>query len=497
VSGEPGQARVPPLSQASAERASGSEVLPEIAGYQILEELPRGGQAVVYKAIRKSTGQRVALKVLPAAQLSSAVARRQFEREVELSQSLSHPNIVAILDSGLAHGQYYFAMEYIRGLTLDRYLRTRPLSLSETMRLFSVICDAVTGAHQRGVMHRDLKPSNILIDDQGQPHVVDFGLAKATGPLGWDPRDAAAPTLTGQIKGTLAYMAPEQALGPPERVDVRADVYSLGVILYQSVLGRLPYETSGTALEVLDAIRSADLVRPRQVVARLDRDVEAILLKALAKDPAQRYQSAAELRHDVECWLKGLPIVARSVSALYLLKKVALRHRYAATVLGLVALTVLGFSAFSFNLYRGWQRAETQIAQVTGQLAAQTRLRSSLSQQAVLLHMLDLWQAGRDQEAGFAGQALAAGTPERLAADLVLDGRPWLDKMELARSTPPLGSRPFILGFLDGERLLKEGLRQQARQAFQACLSAPGQEGEELLRIRVHMRLLEMEGRRP
>jgi predicted Ser/Thr protein kinase len=497
VNGEAGQARFPPLSQASAERASGSEVLPEIEGYQILEELPRGGQAVVYKAIRRSTGERVALKVLPGAQVSSAAARRQFEREVELAQSLHHPNIVAILDSGLAQGQYYFAMEYIRGLTLDRYRETRPLSLTEGMRLFSMICDAVTGAHQRGVMHRDLKPSNILIDDQGQPHVVDFGLAKATGPLGWDPRDAAAPTLTGQIKGTLAYMAPEQAVGPPERVDVRADVYSLGVILYESVLGRLPYATSGTALELLDAIRSAEPVRPRQVLSRLDRDVEAILLKDLAKDPAQRYQSAAELRYDVDCWLKGLPIVARSVSTLYLLKKVMLRHRYAATVLGLVALTVLGFSVFSYHLYGVWRQAEARTAQVTGQLAAQTRLRSSLTQQALLLHVLDLWQAGRDQEAGFTGQALAAGTPERLAADLVLDGRPWPGKMEQARSMLPLPSRAFILGFLDGEHLLKEGLRSEARQAFQACLSTAGQEGEELLRMRVRMRLLELEGQRP
>jgi hypothetical protein len=225
--------------------------------------------------------------------------------------------------------------------------------------------------------------------------------------------------------------------------------------------------------------------------------VEAILLKALAKDPAQRYQSAAEFRHDVDCWLKGLPIVARSVSTLYLLEKMALRHKYAATVLGLVALTVLGFSAFSYHLYGAWRQAETRTAQVTGQLAEQTRLRSSLTQQALFLHVLDLWQAGRDQEAGFTCQALAAGTPERLAADLIMDGRPWPDKMERARIAPPLRSRSFILGFLDGERLLKEGLRPQARQAFQACLAVPSGEGEELLRMRIRTRLLELEGRTP
>ena len=288
---------------------------------------------MVYKAIDKATGKRVALKVLPVALVSSASARRHFEREVELARQLSHPNIVAILDSGITRGQYYFAMDYIRGQTLDRYVAAQVLS------------------------------SNILIDEHGQPHVVDFGLAKAAWPLGLDSKETVVPTLTGEIKGTVAYMAPEQAFGPPDRVDVRADVYALGVVLYQMALGRFPYDVSGTALEVLDTIRSSDPLRPRKVRPRFDSDVEAILLKALAKDPAQRYQSAAELQHDVDCWLNGLPIVAKSVSFLYLLRKLIARHKYAASVAGLLAVTVLGFLGFSFNLYRWWQRAESQAAE--------------------------------------------------------------------------------------------------------------------------------------
>jgi len=486
-----GQQGFPTLSQASAREPPSSAALPEIEGYQILEELPRGGQAVVYKAICKATGARVALKVLPVALMSSASARGHFEREVELAQQLSHPNIVAILESGITRGQYYFAMEYIRGQTLDRYQAAQGLSLRDAMRLFSTICDAVTGAHQRGVIHRDLKPSNILIDEQGQPHIVDFGLAKAAWPMGLDSRETVVPTLTGEIKGTVAYMAPEQAFGPPDRVDVRADVYALGVVLYQMVLGRFPYDVSGTALEVLNTIRSSDPLRPRKVLRRFDSDVEAILLKALAKDPAQRYQSAAELRHDVDCWLDGRPIVAKSVSSLYLLKKMVLRHRYAATVAGLLAVTVLGFSGLSYNMYWWWQRAEAQTSEVRGQLAEQTRLRSSLTQQAVFLHVLDLWHAGQVQEAAIACQGLAQGTQEVLAADLLLDPRPWADKVEQARGRLQ-GQNEFLLGFITAEHLLNGGLTQEAREAFRQCLSVPGRNGEELLRMRARTRLHEL-----
>lgn len=481
----------PDLSQASARQVPGPEVLPKVEGYEVLEELPRGGQAAVYKAIRKADGTRVALKVLPAALVSSDSARCQFEREVELAQALSHPNIVAILDSGITRGQHYFAMEYIRGLTLDRHQATRGLSLRDAMRLFSTICGAVAAAHQRGVIHRDLKPSNILVDDRGQPHVVDFGLAKAIGPLALDSAGGGVRTLTGEIKGTVAYMAPEQAFGPPDRVDVRADVYALGVILYQMVLGRFPYEVSGTALEVLDTVRSSEPLRPRKVRPRLDRDVEAILLKALAKDPALRYQSATELRHDVDCWLKGLPIVARSVSSLYLLKKMALRHKYVATVAALLGLVVLGFSGFSYTLFRWWQGAEARTREARTQLAEQTRMRSSLTQQTVFLHVLDLWRAGRTQEAVGACQALAPGTAEAAATEVLLDPRPWQDKVEQARSRLQ-GDRGLLLGLVAGEHLLKAGLRQEAREAFSRCLAEPGRDGEELLRMRVRARLVDL-----
>ena len=202
-----------------------------IEGYQILEELPQGGQAVVYKAIHKATKAKVALKVLLPSQPDIKKARQYFKQEVELAASLNHPNIVPIRDSGISQGQYYFAMNYIHGQPLDRHLQSKILSIREKLILFSKICDAVAHAHQRGVIHRDLKPSNILVDERDEPHILDFGLAKTAANLSVSEEGTVMPTITGQIKGTVAYMSPEQAAGRSDLVDVRADVYSLGMVL--------------------------------------------------------------------------------------------------------------------------------------------------------------------------------------------------------------------------------------------------------------------------
>jgi predicted Ser/Thr protein kinase len=341
-----------------------------VAGYKLLRELHRGGQGVVYQAVQQATKRKVALKVLLEGPFASPQSQRRFEREVELLGSLRHPYIVPVYDSGICQGRFYYAMEYIRGERLTDHARSRRLSVAETLQLFQKVCEAVDHAHQKGVIHRDLKPSNILVDEAGAPHVLDFGLAKAAG-----PETAEASLLvsqTGQVMGTPAYMSPEQAAGRPDQVDLRSDVYALGVVLYELLTGRLPYDTKVPREDLLRTIREGEPGRPRALRRDLDDEVETIVLKALSKVKARRYATAGMLGADVVHYLAGEPIEAKRDSALYVLRKSLRRYKVpAAIVLGSAVVVTTGLVA-ALALWR--QAAVHRDRAVDAEQLAQQRL---------------------------------------------------------------------------------------------------------------------------
>lgn len=327
--------------QAFDEKDSELTLLPDsFRGYEIVREIHRGGQGVVYEAIQKSTKRKVAIKVLREGPFSGPQDKARFEREVHILGALNHPNIVTIHDSGSEADHFYFVMDYISGQPLDVYMASGKRTIEETLRLFSKICDAVNAAHLQGVIHRDLKPGNIRIDAEGEPHVLDFGLAKvATGEMTGDSQPQVM-TATGQFMGSLPWASPEQAEGVSSKVDVRTDVYSLGVVLYQMLTGKFPYEVIGNMRDVLDRIMKAEPVRPRTVRKQIDDEVETIVLKSLSKQRERRYQSVGELARDVRHYLAAEPFEAKRDSALYVLRKYLKRHKLAAGVAGLVLFVV-------------------------------------------------------------------------------------------------------------------------------------------------------------
>lgn len=306
-----------------------------LPGYEVVREVHRGGQGVVYEAIQRSTGRTVAVKVLREGPFAGRREVHRFDREVNILAHLNHRNIVGILDRGIADGSHFLVMDFVDGRPIDRHVREHGLSMADRLQLFARLCDAVSSAHQRGVIHRDLKPGNILIDDD-EPRVLDFGLAKAAVDGGLD-----AATQTGQFLGSLPWASPEQAMGRHAEVDVRSDVYSLGVILYQLLTDHFPYSTVGSIGEVLSNIREADPEPPRKYANEIDDDLDTIVRKCLQKDPARRYQSVGELARDVRHYLTDEPIEARRDSGLYVIRKILRRHRAAAVMSAACGVLVL------------------------------------------------------------------------------------------------------------------------------------------------------------
>jgi serine/threonine-protein kinase len=301
VSAASGALTLPALDAGLQPRA---ELPCKFGDYELLEELGRGGMGVVYKARQASLGRLVALKMVLRGVWASAADMARFRAEAEAAARLNHPHVVPVYEVGEHDGHPYFSMKYVTGSTLSARLAEGPMPARETAELLIPVCDAIEYAHHSGLLHRDLKPSNILLDEEGRPHVSDFGLAKRV-------EAGESWTRTGAIIGTPSYMAPEQAAGNRGQLGPPSDVYSLGAVLYQMLTGRPPFQAA-TAVDTVLLVLEQEPLPPRLLNPRADRDLEMIALRCLQKPPALRYQSAKALADDLRAYLADEPIAARS-----------------------------------------------------------------------------------------------------------------------------------------------------------------------------------------
>jgi eukaryotic-like serine/threonine-protein kinase len=385
----------PPGNEAETASATASSTSNSsmVGNYRIIREIGRGGMGIVYEAEQQEPRRLVALKVIQGSRLLDENNIKLFEREAQALARLKHPGIAAIYESGhTPDGKHFFAMELVRGETLEAYLKkpsegvpVTPSRLRERLAIFRKISDAITYAHQRGVIHRDLKPSNIIIHhefdsaDSEADHVpsikiLDFGLARITES---DLAVATIGTEIGKIQGTLPYMSPEQVRGNPDEIDVRSDVYSLGIILYEMIAGKRPYDLHHAMLHeaarIICEVPAAPLSLSWSGTKRLDKDIETIVGKALEKEAPRRYQSVAALTEDVSRFLTGQPILARPPTFAYQIRKLAARHKagfgFAAGVVVLIAVFAIVMSVQAKRIARERDRANREAAiskQVSG-----------------------------------------------------------------------------------------------------------------------------------
>src|SRR5438270_4885935 len=287
----------------AAEIVQSEATVTNFGDYELLEEIGRGGQGVVYRAKQKSLNRTVALKVIGLGQWASTPHLKRFRQEAEAAASLEHPQIVPIYEIGERDRSCYFSMKFVEGGQLDAVLGGKPMPVRQAAELLVKIARTVQFAHEHGILHRDIKPGNILLDKKGEPHLTDFGLARLT-------EHESTVTNSLDVLGTPSYMAPEQAAGQTKDLTAAADVYGLGAVFYQMLTAQPPF-LGITSYETVRLVVESESRAPRLLNPKIERDLSTICLKCLEKDPRSRYASALALAQDLERWLRHEPIQAR------------------------------------------------------------------------------------------------------------------------------------------------------------------------------------------
>ncbi len=329
------------LDEGNGERQEPTRTQMEFGDYELVEEIGRGGQGVVYRARQKSLNRIVALKVIGLGRWATRAHIKRFRLEAEAAASLEHPCIVPIYEVGERGGACYFSMGLVEGGQLDAVAKREPMPIRHAAELIAKLARTVHYAHERGILHRDIKPGNILLDAKGEPHLTDFGLARLV-------ETESTVTRTLEVLGTPSYMAPEQAVGNNARVTSATDVYGLGAVLYQLLTGHPPF-AGGTTFETVRLVLDTEPRQPRLLNPKVDRDLATICLKCLEKDPRRRYSSALALAEDLERWLKHEPIRARRTGIFGRGKKWVRRNpTIALLILSLAALA----AAISWNVWK-------------------------------------------------------------------------------------------------------------------------------------------------
>jgi len=403
----------------------------QVGSYRILDVLGAGGMGVVYRAEQSHPKREVALKLIRPGLIGEKLLKR-FELEAEILGRLHHPGIAQVYEAGIHEGSPYFAMELIEGKPLTRHARDKGMTVRQRLELFEQICDAVHHAHQKGVVHRDLKPENILVDAFGQPKILDFGVARATD---GDVQATTIQTDLGQLVGTIAYMSPEQATGDPALIDTRSDVYALGVILYELLAERLPYDLSKKMVhEAVRIIRQDEPTRLSSVVRTMRGDLETIVGKALEKEKERRYQSASALSADIERYLRDAPIAARPPSATYQLRKFARRNKALVAGAAAVFLALLAGVIVSTTFAIGQARA------LERERAARDAAERTVNFYAGIFREVDASTIGAD---------LAADMRQRFAASRTAAPEATIDEDAFAAALDRVNPTDVALGVID------------------------------------------------